>query len=128
MVITDIDEPSCPSCSKSAHKSVFIFTFKPLVYLISSLFWNVQNVNLDTRKGKKVITNAQTVQTKALRLRLIVKYHGRYPMFSFLSSLHICISVLRSLDTSANKFCGGTNKSNAAHLTKCYTKHVLSLH
>ena len=45
-------------------------------------------------------------------------------MLSYLSSLPI--SVLRSLDTEANKFYDRTNRSyDAALLTRCYTQHAL---
>ena len=45
-------------------------------------------------------------------------------MLSYLSSLHI--SVLRSLDTEANKFYDRTNRLyDAALLTRCYTQHAL---
>ena len=50
--------------------------------------------------------------------------HGRHSMFSFLSSLPI--SVLRSLDTEANKFYDRSNRLyDAALLTRCYTQHAL---
>ena len=45
-------------------------------------------------------------------------------MLSYLSSLPI--SVLRSLDTEANKFYNRTNRLyDAALLTMCYTQHAL---
>ena len=45
-------------------------------------------------------------------------------MLSYLSSL--AISVLRSLDTEANKFYDRTNRLyDAALLTRCYTQHAL---
>ena len=45
-------------------------------------------------------------------------------MLSYLSSLPI--SVLRSLDTEANKFYDRTNRLyDAALLTRCYTQHAL---
>ena len=47
-------------------------------------------------------------------------------MLSYLSSLPI--SVLRSLDTEANKFYDRTNRLYAAALlTRCYTQHALRL-
>ena len=50
--------------------------------------------------------------------------HGRHCMLSYLSSLPI--SVLRSLDTEANKFYDRTNRLyDAALLTRCYTQHAL---
>ena len=45
-------------------------------------------------------------------------------MLSYLSS--IPISVIRSLDTEANKFYDRTNRLyDAALLTRCYTQHAL---
>ena len=45
-------------------------------------------------------------------------------MLSYLSSLPI--SVLRSLDTEANKFYDRSNRLyDAALLTRCYTRHAL---
>ena len=50
--------------------------------------------------------------------------HGRHCMLSYLSSLPI--SVLRSVDTEANKFYDKTNRLyDAALLTRCYTPHAL---
>ena len=50
--------------------------------------------------------------------------HGRHCMLSYLSSLPI--SVLRSLDTEANKFYDRTNRLyDAALFTRCYTQHAL---
>ena len=50
--------------------------------------------------------------------------HGRHSMLSYLSSLPI--SVLRSLDTEANKFYDRSNRLyGAALLTRCYTQHTL---
>ena len=50
--------------------------------------------------------------------------HGRHCMLSYFSSLPI--SVLRSLDTEANKFYDRTNRLyDAALLTRCYTQHAL---
>ena len=50
--------------------------------------------------------------------------HGRHCMLSYLSSLPI--SVLRSLNTEANKFYDRTNRLyDAALLTRCYTQHAL---
>ena len=50
--------------------------------------------------------------------------HGRHSTLSFLSSLPI--SVLRVLDTEANKFYDRNHKLyDAALLTRCYTQHAL---
>ena len=55
-------------------------------------------------------------------LSKVLKDHGRYSMHSFLSSLPI--SVLRDLDTEANKFYDSTHQLyNAALLTRCYIQH-----
>ena len=54
----------------------------------------------------------------------ILDVHGRHRMLSYLSSLPI--SVLRSLDTEANKFYDRSNRLyDAALLTTCYTQHAL---
>ena len=50
--------------------------------------------------------------------------HGRHSMLSFLSSLPF--SVLRILDTEANKFYDRNHQLyDAALLTRCYTQHAL---
>ena len=50
--------------------------------------------------------------------------HGRHCILAYLSSLPI--SLLRSLDTEANKFYDRTNRLyDAALLTRCYTQHAL---
>ena len=49
--------------------------------------------------------------------------HGRHSVLSFLSSLPI--SVLRVLDTEANKFDRNHKMYYAAILTRCYTQHAL---
>ena len=54
----------------------------------------------------------------------VLEYHGRHYMLSFLSSLPI--SVLRVLDTEANKFYDRNHQLyDAALLTRCYTQHAL---
>ena len=68
--------------------------------------------------------------TIVLMMKLVAKaglldVHGRHCMLSYLSSLPI--SVLRSLDTEANKFYDRTNRLyDAALLTRCYTQHALN--
>ena len=53
----------------------------------------------------------------------ILDVHGRHSMLSYLSSLPI--SVLRSLDTEADKFYDISNRLyDAALLTRCYTQHT----
>ena len=52
--------------------------------------------------------------------------HDRHCMLSYLSLLYTCITVLRSLDTEANKFYYRTSRLyDAALLTRCYTQHAL---
>ena len=54
----------------------------------------------------------------------ILDVHGRHSILSYLSSLPI--SVLRNLDTEANKFCDRSDRIyDAALLTRCYTQHAL---
>ena len=57
-------------------------------------------------------------------LSKVLDDHGRHSMLSFLSSLPI--SVLRILDTEANKFYDRNHQLyDAALLTRCYTQHAL---
>ena len=57
-------------------------------------------------------------------LSKVLEDHGRHSMLSFLSSLPI--SVLRILDTEANKFYDRNHHLyDAALLTRCYTQHAL---
>ena len=57
-------------------------------------------------------------------LSKVLEDHGRHSMLSFLSSLSI--SVLRILDTEANKFYDRNHQLyNVAILTRCYTQHAL---
>ena len=57
-------------------------------------------------------------------LSKVLKDHSRHSMLSFLSSLPI--SVLRILDTEANKFYDRNHQLyDAALLTRCYTQHAL---
>ena len=54
----------------------------------------------------------------------VLENHGRHSMLSFLSTLPI--SVLRILDTKANKFYDRIHQLyDAAFLTRCYTQHAL---
>ena len=56
---------------------------------------------------------------------LTLTNHGRHGLFSFLSSLPI--SVLRNLESEANKLYDRANKLYiAALLTRCYVQHFLS--
>ena len=57
-------------------------------------------------------------------LSKVLEDHGRHSMLSFLSSLPI--SVLRILDTEANKFYDKNHELyDAALLTRYYTQHAL---
>ena len=57
-------------------------------------------------------------------LSKVLEDHGRHTLLSFLSSLPI--SVLRILDTEANKFYDRNHQLyDAALLTRCYTQHAL---
>ena len=57
-------------------------------------------------------------------LSFYLEDHGRHFMLSFLSSL--LISVLRILDTEANKFYDRNHQLyDAGRLTRCYTQHAL---
>ena len=59
-------------------------------------------------------------------LSKVLEDHGRHSMLSFLSSLPTCISVLRILDTEANKFYDRNHHLyDVALLTRCYTQHAL---
>ena len=56
-------------------------------------------------------------------LSKVLEDHGRHSMLSFLSSLPI--SVLRTLDTEANKFYDRNHQLyDAALLTRCYTQYA----
>ena len=56
-------------------------------------------------------------------LSKVLEDHGRHSMLSFLSSLSF--SVLRILDTEANKFYDRNHQLyDAALLTRCYTQYA----
>ena len=65
------------------------------------------------------------VSTSVEHMLIAVLFPRRFPsMLSYLSSLPI--SVLRSLDTEANKVYDRSNRLyDAALLTRCYTQHAL---
>ena len=73
--------------------------------------------------------SSQTKRASALpqaecHLATSIEKNGDKVLCSYLSSLPI--SVLRSLDTEANKFYDRTNRLyDAALLTRCYTQHAL---
>ena len=72
--------------------------------------------------NKKRTVNRSNTSLK--NLSKVLENHGRHSMLSFLSSLPI--SVLRILDTEANKFYDRNHKLyDAARLTRCYTQHAL---
>ena len=74
------------------------------------------------RKRKK---RALKISNTSLKyLSKVLDDHGRHSVLSFLSSLPI--SVLRILDTEANKFYDRNHQLyDAALLTRCYTQHAL---
>ena len=78
-----------------------------------------KNGNCKRKSRVQKLTNC-TLRDLATKLDV----HGRRFMLSYLSSLPI--SVLRSLETEANKFYDRTNKLyDATLLTRCYTQHAL---
>ena len=70
-------------------------------------------------------SRVQKLANCALRdLTGILDIHGRHSMLSYLCPLPI--SLLRSVDTEANKFYDRSNRLyHAALLTRCYTQHAL---
>ena len=73
------------------------------------------------RKKKRAVKRSNT---SLKDLSKVLENHGRHSMLSFLSSLPI--SVLRILDTEANKFYDRNHQLyDAALLTRCYTQHAL---
>ena len=101
---------------------------------MSSLCKNFANVQLDHMELRKIeIVNAKSCQKLAnctLRdLDIKVDVHGRRCLLSYLNSLPI--SVLRNLDTEANRFYDRTDRLyDAALLTRCYTQHyrIMAFH
>ena len=74
--------------------------------------------------GKRKKRAVKRSNTSPKDLSKVLEDHSRYPMLSFLSSLPI--SVLRILDTEANKFYDRNHQLyDAALLTRCYTQHAL---
>ena len=70
-------------------------------------------------KRKRCVQKLANCTLRDLATQLDV--HGQHCMLSYLSSLST-ISVLRSLNTEANKFHDRTNRLyDAALLTRCYT-------
>ena len=78
-----------------------------------------KNGNCKRKSRVQKLTNC-TLRDLATKLDV----HGRHCMLLYLSSLPI--SVLRSLDTEANKLYDRTNRLyDAALLTRCYTQHAV---
>ena len=74
--------------------------------------------------GKRKKRAVKRSNTSLKDLFKVLEDHGRHSMLSFLSSLSI--SVLRILDTEANKFYDRNHQLyDAALLTRCYTQHAL---
>ena len=83
---------------------------------------NIQTLSL--RMSEKRLQILQRSNTSLKDLAKVLEDHGRHSMLSFLSSLPI--SVLRILDTEANKFYDRNHQLyDAALLTRCYTQHAL---
>ena len=73
---------------------------------------------------KKILHQSLSEPEVYSDLSKVLEDHGRHSMLSFLSSLPI--SVLRILDTEANKFYDRNHQLyDAALLTRCYTQHAL---
>ena len=74
--------------------------------------------------GKRKKRAVKRLNTSLKDLSKVLEDQGRHSMLSFLSSLPI--SVLRILDTEANKFYDRNHQLyDAALLTRCYTQHAL---
>ena len=74
--------------------------------------------------GKRKKRAVKRSNTSLKDLSKVLEDHGRHSMLSFLNSLPI--SVLRILDTEANKFYDRNHQLyDAALLTRCYTQHAL---
>ena len=75
----------------------------------------------NSKRKKRAVKRSNT---SLKDLSKVLEDHGRHSIISFLSSLHI--SILRILDTEANKFYDRNNQMyDAALLTRCYTQHAL---
>ena len=75
----------------------------------------------NSKRKKRAVKGSNT---SLKDLSKVLEDHGRHSMLSFLSSLPI--SVLRILDTEANKFYDRNHQLyDAALLTRCYTQHAL---
>ena len=74
--------------------------------------------------GKRKKRAVKRSNTSLKDLSKVLEDHGRHSMLSLLSSLSI--SVLRILDTEANKFYDRNHQLyDAALLTRCYTQPAL---
>ena len=80
----------------------------------------IRKIGNDKRKKRAV----KRSNTSLKNLSKVLEDHGRHSMLSCLSSLPI--SILRILDTEANKFYDRNHQLyDAALLTRCYTQHAL---
>ena len=80
----------------------------------------------EKRNSKRKKRAVKRSNTSLKDLSEVLEDHGRHALLSFLSSLPI--SVLRILDTEANKFYDRNHQMyDAALLTRCYTQHSLRL-
>ena len=79
--------------------------------------------NGNGKRKKRAVKRSHTSLNDSSK---VLEDHGRHSMLSFLSSLPI--SVLRILDTEANKFYDRNHQLyDAVLLTRCYTQHALRL-
>ena len=94
-------------------------TFLKCLILMCFLSWKFENVNLDRMvkgkkgNGKRKQRTVKRSNTSLKDLSKVLEDHGRHSMLSFLSSLPI--SVLRILDTEANKFYDRNHQLYYAH-------------
>ena len=78
----------------------------------------------NSKRKKRAVKRSNT---SLKDLYKVLEDHGRHSMLFFLSSLPI--SVLRILDTEANKFYDMNHQLyDAALLTRCYILNILSVH
>ena len=75
----------------------------------------------NSKRKKRAVKRSNT---SLKELSKVLEDHSRHSILSFLSSLPV--SVLRILDTEANKFYDRNHQLyDAAILTRCYTQHAL---
>ena len=103
-----------------ALKSLPVHSFNALIIPILRGRKNGRKKGNGKRK-KRAVKRSNTLLKD---LSKVLEDHGRHSMLSFLNSLPI--SVLRILDTEANKFYDMNHQLyDAALLTRCYTQHAL---